>query len=150
MDAIASQRFAHHQIAYAMFTFHMDVALSSIVDAEQTVFSIEDDTFMCKKRCHLSIERQVFRCAETQSIVLVEQPKLIGGLQGKVYVMCRKEDGFAGFARDAVQELHHLHLAREVKKCRRLIEEDDRRLLSKRFSDHHLLSLAIAQRLYHA
>ena len=87
MNAISSQRFAHHQIAYAVSAFHVDVALSSIVNTEQTILSVEGYTFMCKERCHLSVERQVFRCAHAQSIVSVEQPQLIGSLQSKVYVV---------------------------------------------------------------
>ena len=98
MDAIASQSLTCHQIADAMSAIHTDVALSSIVNTEQTVFSVEGYTFMRKERCHLSVERQVFRCSHAQSIVSVEQPQLIGSLQGKVNVVCREKNGLASFA----------------------------------------------------
>ena len=74
MDAIASQSFACHQIAYTMLAIHMNVALSSIINAEQTVFSVKSYTFMRKERRHLPVERQVFRRAHAQSIVPIEQP----------------------------------------------------------------------------
>ena len=98
MDAIASQRLAHHQIAHAMFAIHVYIALCGIVNTEQTVLSIEGNAFVGKERRHLPIERQVFRCTYTQTIIPVKQPKLICGLQGKVNVVCREKNGLASFA----------------------------------------------------
>ena len=63
--------------------------------------------------------------------------------------MCREENGLIGLFAKPTQKLHHLDFAGEIEKCRRLIEEDHRRFLSQRFRNHHLLTFAVAERLYH-
>ena len=52
-------------------------------------------------------------------------------------------------ATDATQQQQHIYLTGIVEESRRLIEEDDGCLLCQRLGNHHLLSLAIAQRLHH-
>ena len=49
-----------------------------------------------------------------------------------------------------MQKLHDLHLAGEIEKGGRLIQEDYRRFLCQRFGDHDLLPLTVGKGVYHA
>ena len=48
-----------------------------------------------------------------------------------------------------VQQLHHLYLAGEIEKSRRLVQIDDGSLLGQCFGYHDLLTFAVTQRMDH-
>ena len=64
--------------------------------------------------------------------------------------MGREKDGLARATAQAVEQLHHLHLAGKIEEGRRFVQVDDGRLLCQCLGYHHLLALAVAQGIHHA
>ena len=75
----------------------------------------------------------------------VEQHEPVGVLAGEREVVHRREDGQPVRA-ERVDELEHLLLAPEVERRRRLVEQEDRRLLRERAGEDGALELAAGER----
>ena len=75
-----------------------------------------------------------------------EERELIGVLPRQRQVVHRGEHGEAVLPAEIVDEIEHLLLTTHVQGRRRLVEQEDRRLLGQRPADHGPPSLAAAQR----
>ena len=60
-----------------------------------------------------------------------------------------EENGFACLPCKAVQQLHDLHLTGKIEEGGGFVQEDYRSFLCQHFGNHHLLSFAVAQGMYH-
>ena len=75
----------------------------------------------------------------------LHQPDAVRKLKSQFYVVGREEYRLLLPMGQPAQQLHDFYLAGKVQKGRRLIQEDDFRLLCQRFGYHHLLPLAVAK-----
>src|SRR5205823_14925339 len=76
----------------------------------------------------------------------VEQQEPVRILPGEAEVVHRRQHRQPAVAAKLVDELEHLLLAAQVERARRLVEEQQRRLLRERAREHDALELAPAER----
>ena len=79
-----------------------------------------------------------------------EQPQAVGELQGEFEVMGGQEYRLLRLVGQLPQEEQHVDLRWVVEECRRFVKIDYGCLLCQCLRYHHLLSLAVTKRLYHA
>ena len=84
--------------------------------------------------------------AAGDALALVEQRQAVAVLAGEREVVHRRDDGEAVLAAQPGDELEGLLLVADVERARRLVEQQDRRLLGEGAGDHEALALAAAQR----
>jgi len=64
--------------------------------------------------------------------------------------MGRQENSLIRLPAQLMEQLHHFHFTREIKEGSRFVQENHRSFLSQCLGNHHFLSFAITQCMYHA
>lgn len=120
-----------------------------LLHADSHRLRVEVHSLFIQEAAQRTVVGQLAWSPDRKRAVGHHEPERVGNLQSQLHVVGGKEDGLVRFAAEMVQELQHLHLAGIVEEGRWLVEVDDGRLLCEGFGYHHLLSLAVAQRLHH-
>ena len=77
---------------------------------------------------------------------MVEQQQLVGVLAGERQIVQRSHDRQRLVAAELSDEVQDVLLAADVERARRLVEQQDARLLGEGAGEHHALALATAER----